>query len=92
MPESLVGAFMAGAIFCGLCGYQRRRHRWGWFAGFWICSAFACLTKGLLGLVYPAAIFLLLSMFYREARLRYRALLRWEYVAIFLLIAAPWHI
>ena len=92
MPELLVSAFLAGAIFCGLCGYQRRRHRWAWFAGFWICSAFACLTKGLLGFVYPAAVFLLLSIFYREARLRYRALLRWEYLAIFLLIVAPWHI
>ena len=92
MPEPLVSAFIAGAIFCGLCGYQHRRDRRMWFAGFWICSAFACLSKGLLGLVYPAAIFLLLSMFYREARLRYRALLRWEYVAIFLLILAPWHL
>ena len=92
MPEPLVCTFMAATIFCGLCGYQRRRHRWAWFAGFWICSAFACLTKGLLGLIYPATIFLLLSIFYREARLRYRTLLRWEYLAIFLLIAAPWHI
>ena len=92
MPEPLVSAFIAGAIFCGLCGYQRRRHRRVWFAGFWICSGFACLTKGVLGVVYPAAIFLLLSMFYREARLRYRALLRWEYVVIFLLIVTPWHI
>ena len=92
MPEPLVSAFLAGAIFCGLRGYQRRRHRRAWFAAFWICSAFACLTKGLLGLVYPAAVFLLLSIFYREARLRYRALLRWEYLAIFLLIVAPWHI
>ncbi len=92
MPEPLVSALVAGAIFCGLCGYQRRRHRSAWFAGFWICSALACLTKGLLGIVYPAAIFLLLSIFYREARLRFRALLRWEYLAIFCLIVAPWHI
>jgi 4-amino-4-deoxy-L-arabinose transferase-like glycosyltransferase len=92
MPEPLVSAFIAGAIFCAVCGYQRRRHRPAWFAGFWICSAFACLTKGLLGVVYPAAILVLVSMFYREARLRYRALLRWEYVAIFLLIVAPWHL
>ena len=92
MPEPLVSAFIAGAIFCAVCGYQRRQHRRDWFAGFWICSAFACLTKGLLGIVYPAAILGLLSIFYREARLRYRALLRWEYVAMFLLIVAPWHI
>src|SRR5467141_3525037 len=68
MPEPIVSAFIAGAIFCAVCGYQRRRHRWTWFAGFWICLAFAFLTKGLLGILYPAAILVVLSMFYREAR------------------------
>src|SRR4030095_16321363 len=66
MPEPLFSALIAGAIFCGLCGYQRRRYRRVWFAGFWICSALACLTKGFLGIIYPVAIFLLLSVFYRE--------------------------
>jgi len=92
MPEPIVSAFIAGAILCAVGGYQRRRYRWAWFAGFWICSAFACLTKGLLGVAYPAAIVVLLSMFYREARLRYRSLLRWQYVAIYLLIVSPWHL
>jgi 4-amino-4-deoxy-L-arabinose transferase-like glycosyltransferase len=92
MPEPLVSALIAGAIFCAIGGYQRRRNRRIWFAGFWICTAFACLTKGLLGLAYPAAIFLILSIFYREARIRFRGLLRWEYLAIFLLIVAPWHV
>src|ERR1043166_7396409 len=46
MPEPIVGALMAGAIFCAIGGYQRRRNRRIWFAGFWSCSAFACLTKG----------------------------------------------
>jgi 4-amino-4-deoxy-L-arabinose transferase-like glycosyltransferase len=91
MPEPVVSAFVAGTIFCAIGGYQRRRNRRIWFAGFWICSAFACLTKGLLGIAYPAAIFLILSIFYREARMRFRGLLRWEYLAIFLLIVAPWH-
>ena len=92
MPEPLVSALIAGAIFCGLCGYQRQRYRSVWFAGFWICSALACLTKGLLGVAYPAAVFLLLSVFYREARMRFGALLRWEYLTLFILIVAPWHI
>src|SRR5260370_767412 len=74
MPEPFVSAFIAGAIFCAVCGYQRRQHRRAWFAGFWIFSAFACLTKGLLGILYPAAILVLLSIFYRAARRRYRAL------------------
>ena len=92
MPEPLVSALIAGTIFCAIGGYQRRRNRRIWFAGFWVCSAFACLTKGLLGIAYPAAIILVLSIFYREARIRFRGLLRWEYLAIFLMIVAPWHI
>ncbi len=92
MPEPLVSAFVAGAIFCGICGYQRRQYRRVWFAGFWICGALACLTKGVLGFVYPAAVFLVLAIFYREARIRFRGLLRLEYLSIFLLIVAPWHI
>ena len=92
MPEPLVSAFIAGAMFCGICGYERRRHRRAWFAGVWIFAALACLTKGLLGVVYPGGIFILLSIFYREARIRFRALLRWDYVLIFLLIVAPWHV
>jgi hypothetical protein len=46
----------------------------------------------LLGIVYPAAVFLLLSIFYRETRIRFHALLRWEYLSIFVLITVPWHI
>jgi 4-amino-4-deoxy-L-arabinose transferase-like glycosyltransferase len=92
MPEPVVSALIAGTIFCAIRGYQRRRNRRTWFAGFWICSAFACLTKGMLGIAYPAAIFLILSIFYREARIRFRGLLRWEYLAIFILIVAPWHV
>jgi 4-amino-4-deoxy-L-arabinose transferase-like glycosyltransferase len=92
MPEPLVSALIAGAIFCGVSGYQHRRRRRIWFASFWICSAFACLTKGLLGIAYPAAVFLILSIFYREARMRFLGLLRWEYLVIFVLIVAPWHI
>jgi 4-amino-4-deoxy-L-arabinose transferase-like glycosyltransferase len=92
MPEPLVSALIAGAMFCAIGGYQHRRNRRIWFAGFWICSAFACLTKGVLGIAYPAAVFLILSIFYREARIRFRGLLRLEYFAIFLLIVAPWHI
>lgn len=92
MPESLFSALIAGAIYCAIRGYERRRGRRGWFVGFWICAALACMTKSLHGLLYPAAILFLLSCFYREARLRFRELLRWDGILVFLLIAAPWHI
>ena len=92
MPEPVFSAFVAGAIFCGVCGYQRRRGRGFWFLGFWICCALACLTKTLLGLVYPLAIFVLLSVFHREARLRFKKLFHWAYPLIFVALYTPWYI
>ena len=92
MPEPVFTAFVTGAIYCGIRGYQNRKHRHAWFAGFWICCALGCMTKSLHGLVYPAATFAVLSIFYREARMRFRELLRWDLILIFLVIAAPWHI
>ncbi|HJT44819.1 MAG TPA: phospholipid carrier-dependent glycosyltransferase, partial [Chthoniobacterales bacterium] len=91
MPEPLFSAFIAAAVFCGVSGYQRRRRRGWWFLGFWICCAFACLTKSLLGLIYPMAIFVLLSVFFREARLRFARLFHWSYLLIFLFLVVPWY-
>ncbi len=92
MPEPLFSALIAGAIYCAIRGYEKRPGRRGWFIGFWICAALACMTKSLHGLLYPAAIIGLLCCFFREARLRFRELLRWDGILIFLLIAAPWHV
>jgi len=92
MPEPVFSAFIAGAIYCAIRGYERRRGRRGWFIGFWICAALACMTKSLHGLIYPAAILVILSCFYREARIRFRELLRLDGILVFLLIATPWHL
>ncbi|MEP6602559.1 MAG: glycosyltransferase family 39 protein [Spartobacteria bacterium] len=92
MPEPVFTALIAGAMLCAIGGYQRRKHRRTWFFGFWLCVAVACLTKSLLGLVYPVAIVALMAVFYREARLRFRALIHWQYLSIFAVIVAPWHI
>jgi 4-amino-4-deoxy-L-arabinose transferase-like glycosyltransferase len=92
MPEPLFCTFIAAAIFCGIAGYQRRnRHGW-WFLGFWICCALGCLTKSFLGLIYPLAVFVVLSIFYREARLRFRRLFHWAYIVIFLFLLLPWYV
>src|SRR6266403_3920134 len=49
MPEPVFSAFLTGSLLCALCGYQRRQNRLFWFGGTWICAAFACLTKNVLG-------------------------------------------
>ena len=91
-PDAVLGAFIAGAIFCAVCGYQRRQFRHLWFAGVWLCAALACLSKGPVALLYLAALFGLLAIFFREARLRFRLLLHWSYLIPFLLLVAPWFI
>ena len=92
MPEPLFSAFFAGAIYCGLAGFQQRRERRTWFAGFWICAALACLTKGPHGLILPATTFAVLAVCYREARMGFRSLLWWPYLLLFFAIIGPWYI
>jgi len=92
MPEPLFSAFVNGAVLCGIIGYQRRPGRGWWFLGFWICCALACLTKSLLGVVYPLAIFIFLSVFFREARIRFSRLFHWAYLLIFVVLVAPWYV
>ena len=75
MPEPVFSAFLAGSFYFAIGGYQRSRNRRWWFGGVWLCIACACLTKNVLGLVYVAAVLLLLGVFYREARIRFRSLL-----------------
>ena len=91
-PMPVFSAFIAAAIFCAICGYQRRRLRRAWFAGFWFCASLACLSKGLEGLFYLAGVCVLLAIFYREARLRFRFLLHWTYLLLFIAIVAPWYV
>src|SRR5258707_10499387 len=69
MPEPLVTAFIAGAIFCGLCGYQRRRHRRALFAGFLFCFAFARLSQSFFGVGFLGADFFFFSLFFCGGRL-----------------------
>jgi 4-amino-4-deoxy-L-arabinose transferase-like glycosyltransferase len=92
MPEPVFSALIAGALYCALRGYEQRAGRRGWFVGFWVFAALACMAKNLHGLLYPAAALFLLGCFFREARVRFVQLLRWEGIAIFLLIALPWHL
>jgi len=89
-PDPLLAAFVGGAIFCGLSGYQRQQTRLLWFAGVAAFAALACLTRGLAGAFYIAAIFVLLAVLFREARLRFRLILHWPYILIFLAIILPW--
>lgn len=89
-PGNISCLFVTAAIYCALCGYQRQKFRRIWFAGFWLSAALATLSKGLEALLLIGAILLPLSIFFREARLRFKALLHWTNLLLFVAIVAPW--
>ena len=90
--EPVFSALIAGAIYCAVCGYQRRKFRRVWFAAFWLCAGFACLCNGIGAIFYLTAVCILLALFFREARLRFRFLLHWPYLILFIAIVAPWYL
>ena len=89
-PEPLFAACLGATLFCAVSGFQRRQNRRWWYAAAWSCAALACLAKGAVGLLLPALILLLLAIFFREARLRFRALLAWCNVLLFCALLLPW--
>ncbi|MDQ6622574.1 MAG: glycosyltransferase family 39 protein [Verrucomicrobiota bacterium] len=89
-PDPLCAAFLGGALFCAVSGYQRPRERPRWFAGVAIFAGLICLTRGLTGLACLLGILFLLALIFREARLRFRMLLHWPYLLIFVAIVLPW--
>jgi 4-amino-4-deoxy-L-arabinose transferase-like glycosyltransferase len=66
-----------------------------WCFGFALACALNVLTKGLIGVVFPVGIvllYLLITRGPRRAIARLRALHPWSSLAVFLIVAAPWHI
>jgi hypothetical protein len=90
--DGIYALFISGAIYCAVRGYQHRKFRRTWFAGFWSCASLASLTKGPGALLLLAAIFVLPAIFFREARLRFRPLLHWTNLVLFVLIVTPWFV
>lgn len=86
--------FMTGALIAFLLGQRdgasaESRRRWVLCA--WACAAFAVLSKGLIGIVLPAATLAIYVLLERDYGLLRR--LHWgSGVTIFMAIAAPWFV
>jgi 4-amino-4-deoxy-L-arabinose transferase-like glycosyltransferase len=91
-PDAIFSLFFAAAIYCLVRGYQHQKFRRAWFAGVWLAAALATLTKGPGALVCLAAICGVLAIFFRETRLRFRPLLHWTNIVLFVLLVAPWFV
>ncbi len=91
--DMAVSILMCATLFCFILGVREApgaRRRW-LFYGLYVSAALATLTKGLIGfLVTGAVMFLWLLIFNQWKRLRPLHLP--SGIALFLAIAAPWHI
>ncbi|HEV2396758.1 MAG TPA: glycosyltransferase family 39 protein [Candidatus Sulfotelmatobacter sp.] len=89
IPDVLLSLLIAASLYFFLTGLDSRE-AWRWYAGY-VCMALGVLTKGLIALVFPggaAFIYLAITGDWR----RWREFRLFSGLALFLLIAAPWHI
>ena len=91
-PDNLLALFATAAIYCAIRGYQRQKFRRIWFTIFWVLAALATLARGPVALLSLAGTIALLSIFFREARLRFAGLLHWTNLLLFLAIVLPWFV
>jgi 4-amino-4-deoxy-L-arabinose transferase-like glycosyltransferase len=91
-PDNLLALFVTAAVYCAIRGYQRQKFRRIWFTILWVLAALATLASGPVALLSLAGTIALLSIFFREARLRFIALLHWTNLLLFLAIVLPWFV
>jgi 4-amino-4-deoxy-L-arabinose transferase-like glycosyltransferase len=90
IPDVLLSVLIAAALYFFLTALEPKAGAWRWYAGY-AMMALGVLTKGLIALVFPcgaAFFFLLVTGEWR----RWREFRMISGLALFLAIAAPWHI
>ncbi len=95
IPDAMVCLWLTLAIFCYWRATELDHPSRGLAWGFAACCALNVLTKGLIGLVFPVGIVILhlvLTGGWRATLRDLRQLFPWSSAAVFLAIAAPWHI
>jgi 4-amino-4-deoxy-L-arabinose transferase-like glycosyltransferase len=90
IPEVLLSVLIAGALYFFLTALEPEAAPWRWYA-FYALIALGVLTKGLIALVFPGGAAFLFLLITGEWR-RWREFRLFSGCALFLAVAAPWHI
>lgn len=94
VPDVMLTLLITLSLWCFVRLLEAERESLGWAMGMYAAMALAVLTKGLIGVVFPAAIALL----YLAAARRFFDAAVWRSlhlvpgIFLFLVIAAPWHL
>jgi 4-amino-4-deoxy-L-arabinose transferase-like glycosyltransferase len=90
IPDVLLSLLIAASLYFFLTALEPGGRPWRWYAAY-ACAALGVLTKGLIALAFPggaAVVYLMVTGDWR----RWREFRLVSGLALFLLIAAPWHI
>ncbi len=91
LPDVILTLWITCALYC----FARSREEIGseqrWILGAYLFSALGVLTKGLIGVIFPAAIIGICILVNRDWAALKRAKWLWGTV-LFLIVAAPWHL
>jgi 4-amino-4-deoxy-L-arabinose transferase-like glycosyltransferase len=90
IPDVLLSVLIAAPLYFFLTALESRSSAWRWYAGY-ACMALGVLTKGLIALVFPGGAAVIYLVATGEWR-RWREFHLPSGLALFLVIAAPWHI
>jgi 4-amino-4-deoxy-L-arabinose transferase-like glycosyltransferase len=90
IPEVLLSLLIAAALYLFLTALEPEAGAWRWYAGY-AMMALGVLTKGLIALAFPCGAALFFLLVTGEWR-RWREFRLISGLALFLAIAAPWHI
>lgn len=74
----LVAALVAAAFYCLVRGFDFRSTRRQWFFLAWIAMLLCWFAGGWKAVAVPVVAILGAALFFREARIRFRALVSWE--------------
>jgi 4-amino-4-deoxy-L-arabinose transferase-like glycosyltransferase len=90
--DMLLSFCSTAALGAFLMAQSRRGESWrAWMLGCWAAMALAMLTKGLIGVLIPAATSCVYVLWQRDWTLLRRLNLRWG-LPLFMAIAAPWFV
>jgi 4-amino-4-deoxy-L-arabinose transferase-like glycosyltransferase len=90
IPDVMLSLLIAASLYFFLTALECAGQQWRWYAGY-VCMALGVLTKGFIALVFPGAAAVLYLGMTGEWR-RWREFRVLPGLALFLLIASPWHI
>ncbi len=92
MALSILMTLSLMSVFYALCNIHKKLRCNIALSVFFVSSACAILTKGLVGIIIPGCIIILWSLYYKNLELLKLIFKSWWGIALFLVIAVPWHV